>query len=297
MNKIKAHALKTGIPLIGFCAPGLPDDGKRLDEWLEKGCEAGMAFMRKNVQVRKGEYPLLPGQKTVIICGFPYPCRDISRPIAPYGLLRDYHAVVGVRLAELETFIRALAPECRTRAFVDTLPVMERAYAGKAGLGAIGKNTMLINPGCGSSLFLGGIMTDLEIEPDFPDSRDICGSCRKCIEACPTGALSEYRLDARRCLSYHTIENRGDLPADIRQAMGKRAFGCGICEKVCPLNRPVVKEDPEWGFQREIAESGLDGLLEKAEKGFRRYFGKTPVCRTGRKRFMRNLRIAVGNEA
>lgn len=241
--------------------------------------------------------PLLPGQKSAVMCGLPYPAAELSPHIAPYGLLKDYHLVLREKLLDLESFILGAFPGCSTRIFVDTLPVLERALAHKAGIGAIGKNTMLINKTHGSYLFLGGIMTDLELVPDSGPSENPCGNCSKCITSCPTGALSDYHLDSRKCLSYHTIENKGDMPAKIGKAMGERVFGCGICEKVCPLNNSVSYDGFKWESNKPAAEAGLESLLAMAQASFRKNFDQTPVMRAGKKGFIRNCMIALGNRA
>jgi epoxyqueuosine reductase len=285
----RAKAL--GIPLTGFCAPGHGAEKKIFREWIRRKRHAGMAWLARNVDLRLGERPFLEGQKTVVICGFPYPAAETSPHIAPYACLADYHHVVRQKLLALAVHVPG-----RTRMFVDTAPVLERAYAARAGLGFIGKNTMLISPEYGSRLFLGGMFTDIALEADKAGRGGGCGRCRLCLDACPTGALSGKGLDSRKCLSYHTIENHGEISKAVSKMMGVCVFGCGICERVCPKNVGIRRTRGDaWAPTGKIARAGLPELLGMAREGFKRHFGRTPVARAGKRAFIRNVLIGLGN--
>jgi epoxyqueuosine reductase len=211
----------------------------------------------------------------------------------------DYHDLMQPRLEALAAFIRAeTGGDATTRAYVDTGPILERAYAAAAGLGFIGKNTCLIHPRMGSWLFLGEVLTDAELAPTPQASRVDCGTCRRCIDACPTGALiSPYILDARRCISYLTIELKGAIPRELRPLMGNRIYGCDVCQQVCPWQRfanPTREQSFRTDDENRTAPP-LTGLVKMDEAAFSQRFAGSPIARIGRGRLLRNAAVALGN--
>lgn len=239
---VKAAALAEGFDLVGVAkAAALPSEP--LDHWLEQGFDANLWYVRERREERLDPELVVPGVKSVISLAFAYDHTDPEPPQEPYGVVaryargRDYHNVFKRPLRRLRALIEDLAPGSFAYSSCDTRPVMEKAWAQRAGLGWIGKNGLLIAPPYGSYVLLGCIMTTLELVPDKPHP-DRCGTCRACIPACPTDALSEERyVDARKCLSYHTIEHRLPMPADIAGKMSGRLFGCDLCQDPCPWNR------------------------------------------------------------
>jgi epoxyqueuosine reductase len=209
----------------------------------------------------------------------------------------DYHDVIRGKLRELATFLRYEAPGCNVRGVVDTAPLLERDFARLAGLGWFGKNTMLINKRLGSWFFLAALLVDVELEYDAPHAASHCGTCTRCIDACPTGAFVEpYVLDARRCISYLTIEHRGAIAEELRPGMGDWLFGCDICQEVCPWNRKApLSIDPAFAPRPELTGADAAALLSLTERDFRRQFGSTALSRPGRAGLVRNAAIVAGN--
>jgi epoxyqueuosine reductase len=278
---------------------------KRLLEWLEHGYHGTMAWMAREPARRADPRQVLPGCRSIISVAMNYYTGDRAeeRPghgrIARYAWGQDYHEVIGQRLSQLEARIKALAPEAKTRSYVDTGPVMEKAWAQKAGLGWIGKHGNLVSTEFGSWLLLGEILTTLELEPDEPGT-DLCGSCSLCIRVCPTGAIVEpYVLNARRCISYLTIELRDTADAitpDLARAMGNRIFGCDDCLDVCPYNvhAQITKESTFRPTATTLAPR-LDGLARMTPTEFASTFARSPVKRAKHGGFLRNVAIAQRN--
>ncbi len=286
--------------------------------WLGKGYHGLMGYLeRPDAVARRGDLALtLASVRSVLVVAQHYdqpdpegvpddPSRGV---IARYARGRDYHGVLGGKLAELLDWVVDTCPEpVSGRAYVDTGPVLERALGARAGLGWFGKNTLLIHPRRGSYFFLGVVLLDIAIEPDEPFATDHCGSCRRCLEACPTGALLGYDdtgapvMDARRCISYLTIELRGAIPRHLRPLLGNRVFGCDICQEVCPWNERFSVPSAEPGYR---ARGELDGpsllpfarrLLGMSEKQYQRDYADSPLERPRRKGMLRNLCVALGN--
>jgi epoxyqueuosine reductase len=278
----------------------------RLIAWLRCGFNGTMAWMAREPTRRADPRQVLPGCRSVISLGMNYFTghRADERPghgrIARYAWGQDYHEVMGARLEALGQRIKALAPEAVTRAYVDTGPVMEKAWAQQAGLGWIGKHSNLVSTEFGSWLVLGEILTTLELEPDEPGT-DLCGSCTLCIQACPTGAIAEpYVLDARRCISYLTIELRDTADAitpDLARAMGNRIFGCDDCLDVCPYN-VHTKDTLEQAFRPTSTTLAprLDELARMTPTEFASTFAKSPLKRAKHGGLLRNVAIALKNE-
>lgn len=241
---IKEKAKELGFDACGIArASAMQDHHHRLSQWLSKGYQAQMSYMEKNLDRRTDPRLLVPGAKSVIVLAMNY-FHDNAQPgnafykVARYAWGRDYHQVIKHRLHQLAGMLSELAGQHQYRVFTDSAPVLERSWAQMAGLGTYGKNTCLILPRKGSFFFLGEIMTSLELTPDKPFHKDLCGTCTKCIEACPTNALVKPGwLDAGKCLSYLTIELKGNIPGDFRNKTRGWIFGCDSCQEVCPHNK------------------------------------------------------------
>lgn len=307
-----APAIKEEARRLGFNAIGIsrvtPAETlsqtllSRLESWLSRGYHATMAWMAREPDRRADPTRVLLGCRSIISVGMNYnsghrPDESPGRGrIARYAWGSDYHNVLGARLKLLETHIKRLAPEAVTRSYVDTGPVMEKAWAERAGLGWIGKHSNLVSPQFGSWLLLGEVLTTLELEPDDPGT-DLCGSCTLCIRACPTQAITEpYVVDAGRCISYLTIELRdaGTIPDDIKGRIGNRIFGCDDCLDVCPYNMNAVPTD-EPAFQPTSLTLApeLRQLEMLTEAEFASAFRQSPIRRAKHGGFMRNVSLAL----
>ncbi len=302
---IRDRALRLGFDAVGFCRAELgPEARARLTDFLAAGQHGDMGWLATRTEQRSQPKALWPEARSVIALGLSYaPEGDalatLARPdrgnISVYARNRDYHDVVKGRLKHLAQYIVGHFG-VGVKVFVDTAPVMEKPLAAHAGLGWQGKHSNLVSRAHGSWLFLGEVYTTLELAPDTPHA-DRCGSCTRCLTACPTAAFpAPYRLDATRCISYLTIEHRGPIPHALRPAMGNRIYGCDDCLAVCPWNRFAAATDeatlrarPELTAPRLAELAGLD------EAGFRTMFSGSPVKRIGRNRFVRNVLIAMGN--
>src|SRR6266446_1662672 len=313
-NLVRQSARAAGFDLVGV-AP--VDDFGELDrfrEWVAAGRAAEMTYMEARDEAgnlkRASLRSTLPWVRSVIVCAINYNTAqpystEVNDPqhgwIARYAWgQQDYHEAVLNRLRAVESRLRASAgsSELQTRCYVDTGPLVERVYAKYAGIGWIGKNTCILNQKMGSWLFLGVILTSLELEPDLP-APDRCGSCTRCIDACPTDALvAPYQLDSNRCISYLTIEKRGAIPEDIREGIGRHVFGCDICQDVCPWNRKApVTNAPEFQAREGLVNPALDWLAEMTAEEFREKFRGSPVRRTKYSGLRRNAAIAIGNSS
>jgi epoxyqueuosine reductase len=278
--------------------------GRHFLQFLESGAHGDMAWLAADPQRRADPRRLWSGVRSVIMLGVNYgPDRDplavlserTRGAISVYAQGDDYHDVVKKRLKALARWLVA-ASDCEVRLFVDTAAVMEKPLAQAAGLGWQGKHTNLVSREFGSWLFLGAIFTTFELPRDAPES-DHCGTCRNCLDICPTAAFpAPYRLDARRCISYLTIENKGPIPREFRQAIGNRIYGCDDCLAVCPWNKfAQAGREAKLAPRDELRSADLATLARLDDAAFRALFAKSPVKRTGRDRFIRNVMIAVGN--
>ncbi len=300
---------------MGFARAEAHPDAARLKAWLAEGRHGTMAWMARDPDRRADPRRVLREVKTVISVGLGYYVGDVpptsdagpdsgdpTRPalrgrIARYAWGRDYHKRTRKRLLRLARAIRALQP-ARWAAYVDTGPCLDRGWAERAGLGWIGKNTNVIVKDAGSWLFLGEILTDLDLEAD-PPARNHCGTCARCIAACPTGAIvAPYQLDARRCISYLTIEHKGLIPLELRPSVGTRIFGCDDCQDVCPWNRfATPTANPDFAARPDQQTPELIPLLDLDGPGFLARYQGTAIRRAGRDRFVRNVAVALGNLA
>ena len=292
---------------MGFADTDLATAERDLDQWLAEGRHGDMEWMARHGTKRTRPDELVRGTRSVIVLRMDYlpadatPLEDLlDQPdkacISRYAIGRDYHKTLRSRLKKLAQKIEAEIGAFGYRVFTDSAPVMEKPLAAKAGLGWIGKHTNLLNRRAGSWFFLGEIYTDLEFSPDQP-VRDHCGSCRKCIDVCPTQAITApYQLDATRCISYLTIELKGSIPEEFRAAIGNRVYGCDDCQAVCPWNR-YAQFTGEDDFQpREDLDAGsLVDLFGWDEQTFLRRTEGTAIRRIGHERWLRNLAVGLGN--
>lgn len=302
---ITALAVELGFCTARFTPAELPlATSDRLDEFLAEGFEGEMTWLRDTRDRRISPVAMWPEARSAIVLGMNYgpdhdPLDTLEKRsvgnISVYGRNRDYHNVIKGRLKEIAGKIAAYN-QCEVKVFVDTAPLMEKPLAHQAGLGWQGKHTNLVSRDKGSWLFLGVILSAFPFEPDTPET-DHCGSCRACLDICPTNAFPEpYRLDARRCISYLTIEHASPIPHGFRKAMGNRIYGCDDCLAVCPWNKFASQASEARLIAREdLREPPLTNLLQLDDRKFRALFSGSPVKRIGRDRFIRNCLMAAGN--
>ena len=306
-HRLKAKARELGFVAVGF-APAEDDPlrGRRLEEWLADGCHGEMEWMEARADVRKGPQSMWPEAESVIALGMSYapeadPLALAGHPekarISVYAQGRDYHDTVKKALKALARWLVEQAPQTTLKVFVDTAPVMEKPLGQAAGIGWQGKHTNLVSREHGSWLFLGAIYTTLPFAPDEPHE-ERCGSCNACQSACPTDAFpAPYKLDARRCISYLTIEHKGPIPEEFREAIGNRIYGCDDCLAVCPWNKfaAAAHRHRDFAPRADLVAPDLAELLTLDDAGFRQKFSGSPIKRIGRGRFVRNCLIAAGN--
>lgn len=291
-------ALRAELEALGFArvrfASADPVDARRLDEWLAAGRQASMDYMARHAALRPDPDALLPGARSVICVAVAYPPTDARGPIAGYARAEDYHHTIRAALERGVARLVERFPDVRTRICVDSAPLLERAFAERAGVGWIGRNTMVLDEEHGPWLLLAEVLVDLTFPPDEPVVAR-CGTCTACIDACPTQALDVVTgLDANRCLSYWTIEHRGDLPDEIAAALDERVFGCDDCLTACPFGRdaPAPPEDGPWIGRDDLVSPSLDDLAARADASFKRHFGSTPIERARKGGLQRNLAAA-----
>jgi epoxyqueuosine reductase len=306
-TRIRERALSLGFVAVGFASAESAEQTRRdLAAFLSEGRHGDMDWLAATPDRRESPNGLWPATRSVIVLALDYgpptdPRAHIDRPergvVAAYAKGRDYHLVAKRLLKELGTWV-ATTFACEVKHFVDTAPVMEKPLAQTAGVGWQGKHTNLVSRGYGSWLFLSELFTDLDLPPDAP-GQDACGTCRACIDSCPTDAITApYQLDARRCISYLTIEHKGAIPADLRPAIGNRIYGCDDCLAACPWNK-YAQRTQELAFlpRIELTAPKLLDLVELDDPSFREVFSRSPIKRVGRGRFIRNVLIALGNSA
>ena len=303
--RIKAEAQRLGFDLIGISPVKLPPHEESFAEWLRQGFSGEMEYMKRTEEMRRDPHRLVPWAVSIISVGMNYHT-PFSRPVAtpdPKGWISryawgdDYHRTMQNKLESLlDTIRRMCNGSVEGKAFVDSGPVLEREFAGIAGVGWIGKNTHLISPRRGSWFFLGELFLSLPLAYDRP-IRDRCGKCDLCLKACPTGAfVGPYVLDARRCISYLTIELKGFIPRYLRPLLGNHIFGCDICQEVCPYNtsaRPTT--ETAYAPREGLYAPDLIPFLSLDEAEFRRTFRGSPILRAKRRGFLRNVAVALGN--
>lgn len=295
-SMIKAEALRLGFDSCGISqATHLPEDEKRLEEWLGGHFHGNMTYMENHFEKRVNPVKLVEGAKSVIsvILNY-YPSRTQEDTYAPviskYAYGEDYHKVIKKKLKILLRFINEKVSPVKGRAFVDSAPVLDKTWAARAGLGWIGKNTILISPEVGSFVFIGSLIIDIPLCYD-KSINDFCGDCNRCIRACPTGAIVKPRmLDSRKCISYLTIENKGDISPDFRNRFENRVFGCDICQDVCPWNRKVSPHsEKEFEPLPNLLEMTRQQWYSLDEMHYNEIFAKSAVKRAGYAGLKRNL--------
>ena len=298
-ERLEEWALELGFHRAGVAELRPAETGEALRRWVAEGRHAGMAYMAERLDERCDPALVLPGARSAVCVALHYAGDevvpgDLWPRVARYARGRDYHNLMGRRLRKLARRIEESFPGARARPYVDTGPVLERELGARAGLGAVGKNTMLLHPEHGSWFLLGEVLTTLELAPGARLA-DPCGSCSRCLDACPTGALDEpYRLDAERCISYWTIEHRGPIPSPRVEALEGWVFGCDVCQEVCPWNRAPAPGHPELDLAESRRSLGLAGLLGLDEPAYRETFRGSPMQRARRTGLRRNALAAIG---
>ncbi len=308
VKSIKTEALSLGFSSIGISAAHPVPHTQAYLDWVHNGCYASMDYLNREDTLTKRHDPnlILENCQSIISLAVPYqrPQTDLSDSfdgkgrIAAYAMTHDYHDVLWDKLSQFEDFLRdLLGSGAKFKSYVDTGPILERSYASQAGIGVAGKNTCLLIQGVGSYFFLAEILTDVLLPMDEPYTRDLCGTCRRCIDACPTGCILPNRqIDAGRCISYLTIENKGNIPDDLKPQIGNWFFGCDVCQIVCPHNAwtpdqflpigdPIL---PEW--------IDLADLFSLSEQEFNQRFKPTALSRAKRRGLLRNAAIVLGNQ-
>ena len=304
-ERVVARALDEGFVMARVCRPGaVPDVAARLDAFVAAGYHGQMGWMAERMHWRADPSVLWPEARSVLMLAESYapehdPLAVLARPdlggVSVYAQGRDYHGIVKKRLKRLARWLIEEAGG-ELKVFVDTAPVPEKALGQAAGLGWQGKHTNLVSRDWGNWAFLGSVFTTLDLEPDASEV-DHCGSCRACLDACPTDAfVGPYQLDARRCISYLTIEHKGPVEPDLRAAMGNRIYGCDDCLAVCPWNKFAVAAS-DMRYLGAVGAPPLAELAELDDAGFRARFSGSPIKRIGRDRFVRNVLYAIGNSA
>lgn len=303
-SELKQQARELGFSLAGVCPADPPGGFERFQQWIEAGYAGEMDYLAQRVTAYADPGRVLPGVRSILMLALGYRTAEPVPPAPGQGRVSryawgsaDYHDVVHERLKELRAWYEERRPGAHVRGVVDTAPLLEREFAQRSGLGWVGKHTLVLNRQHGSWFFLAALLTDEELDYDAPFAADHCGSCRACLDACPTNAFPQpYVLDATRCISYLTIELRGHTPAELRPGIGDWLFGCDICQDVCPWNRqaafavlPVFEPDPA------LNPIELLTLFDLDEDAFRRRFRHTPLWRAKRRGLLRNAAVVLGN--
>ncbi len=292
---------QTDVLEWGVASPAPLEQPERLMQWLAEHKHGEMAYMQEHLAMRLNPQQFFPEAESVVLFLHRTPVNIVKSPkmleaqVAAYACGPDYHHTLKSMMRELEPQLVAFDPELKLKMFVDSAPVMERDLAVRAGLGWVGKNGLLLHSQHGSQFFLGGFFLNRKLEKEAVISHDACGTCRRCIDACPTSAIEETRqVNASRCISYLTIEKKGEIDQEFYEKIGNRIFGCDTCQQVCPWNAKLLVDDPSDGskFNRSL-EDWL--VILQPGGGFKRLFKETPLYRAGRRKMLRNVGIALNN--
>jgi epoxyqueuosine reductase len=304
---LKAEAANLGFPLFGVTTPNPPTHLEVFKNWLARGFHGEMAYLERHDTVQKRSDPssLLSGCKSLIMFGVPYPVpafspsKDIEYDVASYAHLEDYHDWIPEKLKKISLLISEMTGgKAKILICTDSAPILERDLAWRAGLGWIGRNGCLISRAWGTYFLIAEILTDLELPPDEPLQQDYCGICNRCVKACPTGCIQPDRtLDAQRCITYLTIENKHEIPVDLRSSVGNHIFGCDICQSVCPWNnkrQSIFDVAPRAKLATHLPT--LNQILSLDKNEFQRNFQNSPIYRAKRSGLLRNAAIVMGNQ-
>ncbi len=303
-RRLKERAAKLGFSLAGVCPAATPPGVARLDKWLAAGYAGQMHYLAERRDAYADPARVLDGVRSIVMLAMNYHTAEPVAPVPGQGRISryawgdaDYHDHIHDRLHALADFLRDELPAAHVRGVVDTAPLLEREFAQLAGLGWIGKNTLLLNRSQGSWFFLAALLTDAELIYDEPHEADHCGTCRACLDACPTQAFPQpYVLDATRCISYLTIELRDSIPAELRPGIGEWLFGCDVCQEVCPWNSHApISDECEFQPRRDANPLDLISLFDLDDAAFRARFRHTPLWRPRRRGLLRNAAIVLGN--
>ncbi len=304
-ERLKSQARALGFDLVGIARIGPVETAPQFAEWLSRGFAGDMAYLARGAEKRADPRRVLENVRSAVVVGMNYGGAEPPGPVARYARGDDYHDVMATRLHELHAWLNAeVGRDVSGKAYVDTGPILERDLARKAGLGWFGKNTMLVNPDIGSFFFIGSLLLDLELAPDAPFEADRCGTCTRCLDACPTDAFVAPRmLDATRCVSYLTIELKGDIPEELHAGVGENVYGCDICQDVCPWNVRFSRDLKEPAFEPRAAISGKDSrqlateLLAMSQDEFSTAFRKSPMKRAKLRGLQRNAAVVLRNQS
>ena len=307
---VKEAAVRIGFDLVGIAPAVSPPGFDRLQKWLNEGFAGEMGYLSRRCSAYEHPEHVMPTVRSVVMLAMNYKTdvgvvstdeprsSGTAARVAQYarGTL-DYHDLIRGKLKLLSDALHALRPGCRTRGVVDTAPLLERDFARLAGLGWFGKNTMLINKRAGSWLLLAALLTDLDLDPDSVHETTHCGTCTRCLDVCPTDAfVAPYVLDARKCISYLTIELKSSIPTDLREGIGDWLFGCDLCQDVCPWNRKAaVTSEPSFQPRSDLNPANALEMLKISEDDFQARFQQTPLARPGWEGLQRNAAIVLGN--
>ncbi len=298
---VKSWAHEEHFDLCGVARAGPSDPDGNLRAWLGSGYHGSMSWLARSIETREDVRIKVPGAQSVVVVARNYYSERPEKPagtgrVARYAWGRDYHRVLRKPLLRVARRMDAITEGAQSYCCIDSGPVLERSWAARAGIGAVGKNSLILNRELGSWFFLGAIVTTLELTPDSP-VEDLCGTCTACIDACPTGAIVESKVvDSTRCISYHTIENRHEVPESLGRSFGDWVFGCDVCQEVCPWNRfRKVTTENDFHARTEQAHPNLPALEEVSDEQFNRQFEGTPLRRAKASGLRRNARIARRN--
>lgn len=304
-TRLKSEAIRLGFDLAGIAPAVSPPGYPQLMSWLERGFAGEMHYLPRRAAAYQHPEHVMPGVRSVVMVALNYKAEAAAQStgMAPARIARyaqsagDYHDFLRDRLKRLGDWLHDQVPQCRTRVVVDTTPLLERDFARLGGLGWFGKNTLLIHKRAGSFLFLGGLLTDVSLEPDQPHHTSHCGTCTRCLDVCPTQAFPEpYVLDATKCLAYFNIELAGPIPREHRVDVGDWLFGCDLCQDVCPWNRKSpVSTDPVVQPRAELSPADALAILTMSQDEFRSKFAKTPLDRPGWNGIRRTAAIVLAN--